>query len=210
MGNAGDMNSDNNISALYNKIIDWFDNARTKDLMEREYLGLLLKHLKPGSTILDLGCGTGEPIAQYFIEKGMQVTGVDGAPKMVELCKQRFPTMEWLLADMRSVDLGKRFDAVIAWDSFFHLPGDDQRHMFTVFKRHIKHGGILLFTSGPKEGEECSIMDGEEFYHASLSLEEYRDLLGRNGFSMLLNKVEDPDCGEHTVWVAKYKSSDDQ
>lgn len=197
------LNATKDVCAVYDKIIDWFDNARTKTLMEKEYLDLALMHLKPGSHILDLGCGTGEPIAKFFIEHGMKITGIDGSPQMVTLCKERFPEQQWQVGDMRNINLGRKFDAIIAWDSFFHLPQDDQRKMFPLFKEHIAESGILVFTSGPKEGEVYGTMDGQSFYHASLGLEEYQKLLAEHGFTILLNKVEDPDCGEHTVWVAK-------
>ena len=54
---------------VYDEIINWFDDARTKSLMESEYLNLIVNTIPPNGTILDLGCGTGEPIAQFFIEK---------------------------------------------------------------------------------------------------------------------------------------------
>lgn len=194
------------VCASYGKIVDWFDNARTKILMEKEYLDLALTHLKPGASILDLGCGTGEPIARFFIEHGMNITGIDGSPKMVALCQQRFPEQQWQVGDMRKINLNRKFDTIIAWDSFFHLSCDDQRKMFTIFKAHIAEGGIFIFTSGTKEGEVYGMMDGQSFYHASLALEEYKKLLAEYGFTVLLHKVEDPDCGEHTVWVVKYEN----
>ncbi|KAH8660349.1 S-adenosyl-L-methionine-dependent methyltransferase [Xylariales sp. PMI_506] len=45
--------------------------------------------LKPGSSVLDLGCGTGIPVSQQLAEAGMQVTGIDVAPSMVELARRR-------------------------------------------------------------------------------------------------------------------------
>lgn len=120
---------------------------------------------------------------------------------MVELCKQRFPKMEWQVTDMRNIKLNRKFDAIIAWDSFFHLPRVDQRRMFSMFKEHLAPGGILVFTTDTENGEVYSTMDGHSFYHASLNLGEYSQLLAEYGFNVLLHKVEDPECGEHTVWV---------
>ena len=53
----------------YDEIVDWFDDARTKTLMESEYLNLIVKSIPADGSIVDLGCGTGEPIAQFFIAK---------------------------------------------------------------------------------------------------------------------------------------------
>ncbi len=109
---------------VYDEIINWFDDARTKNLMESEYLNLIVNAIPPKSSILDLGCGTGEPIAQFFIEKGFKVTGVDGSQKMIELCRKRFPDERWIVSDMRDINLQQQFDAILAWHSFFHLDHD--------------------------------------------------------------------------------------
>lgn len=187
----------------YEAIVHWFDNARTKTLMEAEYLNLIVKAIPEGNSVLDLGCGTGEPMAKFFIDKGFKVTGVDGSKKMVELCKQRFPNERWIVSDMREINLNQQFDVVLAWHSFFHLDPDSQRRMFKIFSTHIKPDGILVFTSGEEAGEVWSDNGGQMLYHASLSTKEYEKLLGDNAFRVLLHKVRDPECGEATVWVAR-------
>lgn len=188
---------------VYEEIIDWFDNARTKSLMESEYLNLIVKTIPQEGSILDLGCGTGEPIAQFFIEKGFNVTGVDGSRKMIELCKKRFPGERWVVSDMREINLHQQFDAILAWHSFFHLDHESQRNMFKIFEAHIRSGGILAFTSGNEAGEVWSDNGGQQLYHASLSTKEYNSLLKNSSFKVLVHKVRDPECGEATVWVAQ-------
>jgi hypothetical protein len=37
---------------------------------------------------------------------------------------------------MRQLALGRPFDGIVAWDSFFHLGHDDQRRMFAIFADH--------------------------------------------------------------------------
>lgn len=44
---------------------------------------------------------------------------------------------------------------------------------------------------------------GEMLYHASLSPQEYQALLREHGFEVLLQKMEDPQCNGHSVWVAR-------
>jgi len=181
-----------------------FDADRGRSLMEAKYLDALLAHLPAERRrVLDVGCGTGEPIARNLIEKGCQVTGVDGAPAMTALCASRFPGMRWITGDMRELALGERFDAIVAWDSFFHLAHDAQRLMFPIFRDHIAPRGLLLFTSGHGHGEAIGELYGERLYHASLDPQEYRALLDANGFSVLTHTVNDPECGWHTVWLAQ-------
>lgn len=187
----------------YDKISDWFDTHRDKSLMEQKYLDLILKNLPKAGSILDLGCGTGEPIARFFIEKGMFVTGVDGSQKMLAYCRQRFPCEEWIQADMRGLNLKKRFNAIIAWHSLFHLDQASQRAMFEVFSTHLLSGGILAFTSGDEAGEIWSDNGGLQLYHASLSTKEYEQLLAAYSFKVLTHQVRDPECGDATIWIAK-------
>src|SRR5687768_9985663 len=184
---------------LYNAIAMEFDRDRNKSLMEGDYLRAVLAKVRRHAEILDLGCGTAEPIARFFIESGCRVTGVDVAPAMTAIARERFPATTWLERDMRSLDLGRTFDAIVAWDSFFHLTADDQRRMFPVFERHVAPCGLLLFTSGPKAGIAIGSIYGRELFHASLDVAEYERLLSAHGFEVLMHRAEDPDCGGHTV-----------
>jgi len=191
------------IHHLYEQLAADFDRQRGRSLFERGYLMEIVSRLKPGGTVLDLGCGSGEPIARFLIEQGLGVTGVDAAPSLLGFCRARFPEMTWVEHDMRTLDLDRRFDAILAWNSFFHLRKDDQRAMFGVFRKHAAPSGLLLFTSGPEEGEAIGSLCGHDLYHASLDPAEYEHLLAAHGFKVLIHRAEDPDCGGHTVWMAQ-------
>jgi SAM-dependent methyltransferase len=195
------------IPALYDAAARQYDRDRSRAFFERPYLERVVADLAPEAEVLDLGCGSGEPIARFLIEAGCRVTGVDVAPAMLALCRGRFPAATWLEHDMRTLALGRRFAAIIAWNSFFHLPQDDQRRMFAVFERHAAPGAALLFTSGTGEGVTIGTLYGRPLFHASLDTTEYRRLLQTHGFAVSLHRVADPDCGEHTVWLARYRGA---
>lgn len=192
---------------LYERHARAYDRDRGRSLREGAWLERFLGHVQPGGVVLDVGCGMGEPIAAYFLERGLRVVGLDSSPTLIGLCKARFPGSEWLLGDMRELDLGRRFDGVLAWDSFFHLGMDDQRGMFPRFAAHARPGAPLMFTSGPAESEAIGSYRGEPLYHASLDPEEYERLLAANGFRVREYVAEDPECGEHTVWLATYEGA---
>lgn len=174
-----------------------------ENLFEKPWLDRFLGLLPPRGSILDLGCASGVPIDAYLIHRGFAVTGVDSSPSMIALCRERFPQSEWLVADMRTLALDRRFDGVLAWDSFFHLNHEDQRTLFPVFARHAQPRGTLMFTSGHLYGEVLGEFAGEPLYHSSLDPTEYRLLLHQNGFQVVGHVVQDPACGEHTVWLAR-------
>lgn len=171
--------------------------------MEAPYLDRVLARVPTGARILDLGCGAGEPITRYLIEAGCRLTGVDGAPEMLRRCRERFAGHNFIEADMRTLELPQTFDAVIAWDSFFHLRRASQRQMFARFARYLRPGGVLLFTSGTVNGIRMGRLCGEPLFHASLDSEEYASLLKVHGLTVLDHVVEDPKCGRHTVWLAQ-------
>jgi SAM-dependent methyltransferase len=193
----------NEVHTLYQRFARDYDRDRSRSLMEAAYLDEVLARLDGRARILDLGCGSAEPIARFFIDNGCRFTGVDAAPAMIALCRARFPAATWLVQDMRMLALSQRFDAILAWDSVFHLCAEDQRRMFPIFEQHIAPQGLLLFTSGPGAGVAIGDLFGNALFHASLDAEEYEQLLTRHGFDVLLHRVEDPDCGRHTVWLAE-------
>jgi trans-aconitate methyltransferase len=153
--------------------------------------------------VLDIGCGGGIPVARDLIGAGFAVTGIDSSPALIALCRERFPQAEWRVADMRALDLGRRFDSLIAWYSFFHLSPDDQRAMFPIFARHAAPRALLTFTSGPVPGVAMGEWQGEPLYHASLAQEEYRALLAANGFEVMRFTAGEPIATGPTVWLAR-------
>src|SRR5262249_45378763 len=132
----------------------------------------------------------------------MRVTGVDSSPTLIELCRQRLPDREWLVADMRELSLARTFDGIFAWDSFFHLCPADQRAMFDLFSAPSSASTILIFKAGPRSGEAIGNCRGDPLYHSSLDPNEYAQLLIRHGFETIDHAIEDPLAGGRTVWLA--------
>src|SRR5258708_5305602 len=110
-------NESENIINLYQQYAVEWDHERGRSLFEKPWLDRMLTLLPPKRSILDLGCGSGEPLARYFIDRGCDVTGVDSSSSLVGMCRDRFPGQDWLVADMRTLSLSRRFDGILAWDS---------------------------------------------------------------------------------------------
>ena len=190
---------------VYERKATEFDQERAKMLFERNWLEKFENFLPVNASILDVGCGSGEPIAQHFIAKGYELAGVDYAQAMITLARQRFPKQNWYVADMRALNLGRRYDGLIGWHSFFHLTREEQRAVLPLFSRHLYPGGVMMLTVGPEEGECSGHVAGEDVYHASLSPEEYRMILEKLDFKIKDFVVEDPECGFATIILAKKK-----
>ena len=200
------------LSANAERIVDLYQRhaglwasarARENEFYERAWLDRFSALLSAGATILDLGCGTGKPMAMHLHGRGFLVTGIDSSPAMVAMFQARLPDQPAWVADMRTLSLGQRFGGILAWDSFFHLNHEDQRRMFTVFQAHAAQRGALMFTSGPAHGEALGELGGEPLYHASLDAAEYRQRLGDAGFAVVATLAQDSACGGRTVWLAQ-------
>lgn len=187
---------------VYDRQASTFDAQRSKSLFEARWLARFTACLPPGGRVLDVGCGSGDPIARWFIAEGFSVTGTDYSPPMLDILRDRWPSGDWRLADMRSLELGERFDGLIAWNSFFHLTQDEQRAALPRFARHLKTGGTLLVTVGPREGETTGTVGGETVYHASLSPAEYATALENCGLRLTGFLAEDPETQQHSVLMA--------
>ena len=191
---------------IYERHADAWVEARLREssLYEREWLDRFCALVPPSGSVLDLGCGAGEPIARYVSECGCAVTGVDSSPAMIAKFRARLPGQRALVSYMRTLSLGRLFHGILAWDSFFHLSHEDQRRMFPIFRAHAAPHAALMFTSGPAHGEAIGRLEGEPLYHASLDAAEYRNLLEAAGFGVVANVAEDKTCGGRTVWLAQF------
>lgn len=188
---------------IYNQNAIAFDQQRDKSLFERAWLELFTKELKKEAKILDVGCGSGEPITSYFIERAFDVTGVDFSPNMLAIARARFPQVSWIEADMRNLNINEPYDGLIAWNSLFHLSQGDQIKTLEKFANYLVSGGFFLFTAGDKKGEVMGRINGHDVYHSSLSAIEYEQILRKCQMQVLSFKLNDTDCCQHSVFLAQ-------
>ena len=107
------------------------------------------------------------------------------------------------------LDLGRRFDGVVAWFSVFHLTAEAQDAMAAVYARHLRPGGVLMFIGGPSRGVAMGTWMEQPLYHASLEPSEYRAGLEQAGLidieeAPLKSGTDDPA----RVWTARRSVSD--
>lgn len=182
----------------------WDQDRRAGAWPDKPWHDRFIAALARGAGVLDLGCGSGAPVAMHLAASGLQVTGIDASPSLIALCRERLPGHAWRVEDMRALHLGRQFCGILAWDSFFHLAPDDQRRMFAVFGAHAAPGCVLMFNAGPAAGEVIGRYRGDPLYHASLDADEYAGLLAGIGFGVVSHSVEDwKTGGGRTVWLAR-------
>jgi SAM-dependent methyltransferase len=195
--------SPEDVGAVYERQAAAYDAARSRSLFEARWLARFAACLKPQGRVLDLGCGSGEPIARWFKAEGFKVTGFDLAGSMLDLARARWPEGDWRQGDMRTLNLDETFDGIIAWDSFFHLAPGAQRDTIARIAAHLAPGGSLLATVGPKAGEAEGRVGEDRIYHASLSPAGYALCLEDNGLRLTGFLAEDPETDGHSVLMAR-------
>ncbi len=106
---------------------------------------LQLLDLHSGTTLCELGCGSGW-MSRFATRHGVHAEGYDISPEMIEIAREQAEA-EWLdvrfeAADMEQLDLGRRFDACLLYDALHHSPRADL--VLATARRALKPGGRLL------------------------------------------------------------------
>jgi phosphoethanolamine N-methyltransferase len=116
-----------------------------------EYLcGKLGASLKPGVKILDVGSGIGGAMFHLAKAYGAIVTGVDLAPEMIQLAKERAEELEApstvtsILGDVLTEPFADKFGIIWSRDALMHLP--DKPALFTHLLNLTEPGGRLVIT----------------------------------------------------------------
>src|SRR5690348_11080664 len=85
--------------------LEWDTDRNNNTWNDKGWHDRFVTCLPGGATVLDLGCGSGMPVAHYLVQHGFRVTGVDTSPTLIALCRKRLPDQEWVVSAMQSVTL---------------------------------------------------------------------------------------------------------
>ncbi|MBF6613378.1 MAG: class I SAM-dependent methyltransferase [Chloroflexi bacterium] len=129
----------------------------------------LVESFGPGS-VLDAGCGTGR-VAIELARRGIDVVGVDIDPGMLGAARKNAPELEWHLADIATVELGRRFDLIVmAGNVMIFLTPGTEGAVLKNMARHLKPGGFLIA--------------GFQLSMGYLELDDYDRLAAEAGFEL--------------------------
>ena len=196
----------------YDLIADqWHAHRRARGDVEHvlSYVDRVLEGLPTGARVLDLGCGTGEPVAKHIVERGFTLTGVDESSEMLKFARQAVPEAELINADIVTVELANTFDGAVAWDSMFHVQRKHHAAIYRKLANALRAGARLLLSVGgsaPTEAEGegfTSEMYGQTFYYSGFAPEAARKLIEDAGFEIELWEVDDPTSRGHIAVIAR-------
>ncbi len=102
---------------------------------------------KPGSKVLDLGCGNGA-LSQALQQKGFQVTGLDASRELLAVAEKEHPDIRFVLGDATDFSLPEPVDVVFSNAVFHWIDGERQQDMLRCVYRSLTKGGEFVFEMG--------------------------------------------------------------
>lgn len=108
------------------------------------------------SSILDLGCGTGNH-AEIFASSGYSCTGIDSSKEMINIAKEKLSqnsSLQFYEGDASDFNLSRKFDFIVSlFHVFSYLHNDHQvKGFFKSSLNHLCDDGLLLFDYWNKDG----------------------------------------------------------
>jgi ubiquinone/menaquinone biosynthesis C-methylase UbiE len=188
------MDKSKQASSVYDKIAELYakEFAKPSDHIE-EFLAMLPKNGK----ILDIGCGPGVD-SGYMTSEGFAVIGIDLSKEMLKLAKQKFPQIDFRQQDIRELDFPHNsFDGILASCSLIHIPKKDIPSLLKKFHQILKKGGAIYIALQGGKSEEIFIDEpfkpDEKLFLNIISFDEIKNLLVKNGFSIVKKYGRNPD-----------------
>jgi SAM-dependent methyltransferase len=130
-----------------------YEAAAAEFIAARSSVGASTVHqwaatLRPGAHVLELGCGTGAPVATTLTDAGCVVWGIDASPTLLAEFRRRCPSAPAACEPVEtSPFFGRTFDAVVAIGLLFLLPAEVQSAVIRRVADALEPGGRLLFTA---------------------------------------------------------------
>ena len=187
----------------YDKIAARYMLVR-KQYVNHRYLERLNNLLKPGSVILDLGCGAGKPIDRFFIDNGHNVIGVDISKKQIKLAKSNVPEARYTVKDISNLKREEyQVEAVVSFYVILHIPRETHEELFSKINSFLPAGGLILLTMGSSEWEGIEDFYGTKMYFSHYGPEKNKEIIERAGFEVILDEIDASRGEERQVILAR-------
>jgi SAM-dependent methyltransferase len=150
--------------------------------------------LWPGSSVLDLGCGCGVPVAEPYWRMAAESTRWTPPPQWSRRFNSGFLRSQVQCADVTVAEpdsFGLRFDAAVAWGLLFLLTREQQIHLIAQVAHALRPGGRFLFTSPAQACEWNDVLTGGK--SVPLGRSTYAQILKTEGFTLEAETVDEGD-----------------
>ncbi|KAL7792887.1 S-adenosyl-L-methionine-dependent methyltransferase [Trichoderma afarasin] len=184
------------IASLYDVMGVKYEKAFADMPARQKSLEWLLSHLpRTGCKILDIGCGTGCPVAQVLSSAphNHHVLGIDASETMLSIARQSVPAATFQLIDARKFEAEEAsYDAVTSYFALLQdISHDEIRETIQKIFNWLKPGGFFILGTVPVDLEFTSAKWlGKRALLTSMSEENYVTALKQVGFVIEFSEVE--------------------
>jgi SAM-dependent methyltransferase len=145
------------VRASYDRVADVYVELDVGDLAAQPWLraGLaaFAESVRGLGPVLDVGCGPGT-VTAHLTGLGLDVTGVDLSPRMVEHARRRYPGLRFEVASATALELAPAsLGGVLGWWSLFNLPRDTLAAVLARFGAALVPGGQALVGTHVGDGD---------------------------------------------------------
>ncbi len=169
----------------YDKIAAWWDERYRDGEYGLAHIERALAYRQSSGNALDVGCGAGGRVVRALQARGYQVTGLDVSAEMLRLASANHSDGTFIHADVSCWESSSKFDFIVAWDSIFHLPYEQQEPVVSKFCRLLRVNGVVIYSFGNANGEHTDNWHGETFHYSSIGISENLRLLIKHGLTVM-------------------------
>lgn len=152
----------------------------------------LLVALPTGAKVVELGCGTGHPVAAALAQD-YDYLGVDISPGMIEVAREQVPGAKFRIADMVELDLpAGSVGGVVACYSIIHVPRRSHASLFGPIRRWLGEGGMFIasfVTSDLETGVDEDWLGSGPMFWSGFDPRETLTMLETAGFAIVDSRV---------------------
>jgi SAM-dependent methyltransferase len=175
---------------------EWDAERSSLSGRERTWLDAGLDGLAPASRVLDLGCGTGRPIAEYVAARRHRIVGVDQALALLARARARLPQHDWIACRLEDFAFRGGWAAVVCWDALFHVARAHHEPILAGVARSLRPGGRLVLTAGGSDQPPFTDrMLGRRFFYDSHPPERVLSILRGLGLTIVAHDLIDRPTG---------------
>lgn len=143
---------------LFDAIGAGYENAFGRPPVVDAAVRELLAVLPPSARVLDVGSGTGRPVAADLVAAGHRVTGIDVSAEMVRIAREQVPGAEFVQADVREWESEPgTWDAVCAFFPFLQLPRAETERALGRIAGWLAPGGRFALITVPADVEDVPV-----------------------------------------------------
>jgi SAM-dependent methyltransferase len=191
----------------YDAVSVRYDEEYGGETKYRAWLGELREQIPPGGAVLDLGCGSGLPVAQDLTAAGYRVTGVDISDVQIDRARELVPSAQFIRADITAIKFEPAsFDAVVSFFALIHVPVNDQPLLLRRVGRWLRPGGLFVATTGygAWTGTEENWLGGRvPMWWSHADVDTYRSWISEAGLAVDREEFVPEDDGGHALFWAR-------